>query len=299
MSDRQTTPARLPVMWVSMAVSAVALIGFMALYYFAPFAETSEYWDTLSIYLFYPPFALFAAITGTLLVRKFGAEEPPRRIWLWFTLGWWTWVVGEVFDLGVTIAGERVNDLAAPFYDIFAGSLNIMDLCWSVGYLFFGLALYFQFRNIRASGSDSKGWAYFLIVGTALVVGAGLTQLAIHAGMGEEVFAETGPEFGWWAMYLAVLYPTFDIAIGAAALWLAFLFGGRRWGRPWWGLISFAIADAISTFIWIGGIDSLSEASQYLVWLVSDSFYVAGYLIAGLGFLSILSLFSPIKGGQE
>src|SRR5512139_2171581 len=121
MNDRQPTRPRPTVLFASMVISAIALYSFIWLYARAPFAETSEYWDRLSIYLFYPPFALFAAITGTLLVRKFSPGEPPRRIWLWFTLGWWAWVAGELLD---TFAVFIQHESIAPY---FSAILNFGD----------------------------------------------------------------------------------------------------------------------------------------------------------------------------
>jgi hypothetical protein len=289
MEANQGIPRRFPVLLVSLIVSAIALLSYILIYYFAPFSSfwgLPERWDTLAIYLYYPPFALFAAITGTLLLMKFSPGEPPHRIWLLFILGWWTWVVGEVIDLIVTFA------------DIPYGELTISDICWSIGYLFFGLALYFQIRNIMTTGQHSKGRAYVIFVIAALLVTAILTQLAIRAGLGKDILESSGPKIGWFSVFLAIFYPVFDISLGVAAIWLSVVFRGSRWGHPWMGLISFAIADAISAYIWMGGIDHLSDYARNIIWMISDSFYVAGYLIVGLGFLSVLTLFSSIEASD-
>jgi hypothetical protein len=86
-------------------------------------------------------------------------------------------------------------------------------------------------------------------------------------------------------VYLAVFYPVCDLLQGAAALWLSVLFGRGRWGRPWWALICFAIADTITTWFWLGGGANLPEGMQKLLYLFSDTFYIGGYLLVALAFL--------------
>jgi len=57
-------------------------------------------------------------------------------------------------------------------------------------------------------------------------------------------------------------------------------------GRPWWGLIAFAVADGINIFFWIGGYNWLSDQVYYSLDLFSNVAYVAGYLITALAFLA-------------
>jgi hypothetical protein len=214
--------------------------------------------------------AVGAAVAGTLLLREFSREERPWSIWLWFALGWWAWVGGEVCGLG---------------YDLFKipyGDLSVYDIFWTIGYLCFGLSLLSQYRNIysfkkRSSMFFGLGGAAFVLLLTFI-----FTQWARIAGLGEGM--------SWFALYLAVFYPVCDLVVGVTALWLAFLFGRGTWGRPWWGLIVFAIADGINIFLWIGGDKFIPENVANFLDPLSGTIYNVGYVVAMLGFLLILAL---------
>ena len=254
--------------WIARIGAAVLLLLFVWIYHFAPIAD--EFWNGQVIYYIIIVASLAAAISGTLLTRQFEKGEPPRRVWLTFTLGWWAWALGELTDL--------VYSFVYADYPEF----TLIDACWVLGYLFFGLSLYHQFRLIY-DRKKKMGTAYYLpVAALILLITAGFTQLAIQRGLGEE--------WSWAGVYLAVFYPVCDLVQGAAALWLSLLFGRGRWGRPWWALICFAIADAISTWFWIGGGADLSQETRNLIWLFSDTVYLGGYLLAALAFLSAYRL---------
>jgi hypothetical protein len=119
---------------------------------------------------------------------------------------------------------------------------------------------------------------YVALIALGLLVAFGLTQWVIAAGLGEG--------YSWGAVYLAIIYPVFDLLEGAAALWLFFLFGRGWLGRPWWGLIAFAIADGFDTFTWMGGFDWMSSQLYNIKDLVSVVIYLSAYLITALAFLA-------------
>jgi hypothetical protein len=209
-------------------------------------------------------------VAATLLAREFERGEKPRRVWLWFAIGWWAWVAGEV------------SGLAYDIFNLPYGNLSVFDLFWTIGYLCFGLSLFFQYRNIYSSQKQT-GMTYFGIGGIAvLLVTLGFTQWALAAGLGEGL--------SYFALYLAVFYPVCDLIAGVTALWLAFLFGRGTWGRPWWGLIVFAIADGINIFLWIGGDKVIPEKLANFLDPLSSSIYNGGYIAAMLGFFFILAL---------
>jgi hypothetical protein len=251
-------------------VFLLMLVVFAWVYYFEPLSPYSEYWndkvcDTLTLIP-----ALIAAILGIQLTRQFKPSEPPYRIWLTFTIGWWFWVGGEL--LGFVYDAIYMN---ADYPEI-----TLIDLCWVLGYIFFGLSLYYQFRLIYNWKSGRKSVLYLAFIGIALAVTLGLTQWALVVGLGKDI--------SWFALYLAILYPVFDLFEGGAALWLFFLFGRGYLGRPWWGLIAFAVADSINIFFWIGGSDWLPEKPYLLIDLFSSVAYVAGYMITALAFFSAI-----------
>lgn len=255
-------------LFVWTAVNVLALIVYGWIYYFEPFTPTSEYLnDKVGDVLVLIP-AVAAAILGTLLSRYFRPGEPPFHIWLTFTIGWWFWVGGELLGF---------------VYDYFYWTVDYpeftwIDVCWVLGYIFFGLSLYYQFRLIYSK--NRRGVLYLGFIILAASIAFGLTLWALQAGLGEG--------YSWAAVYLAVLYPVFDIFEGGAALWLFFLFGRGYLGRPWWGLIAFAVADSINIYSWMGGFDNVAENVYLAFDLVSAIAYMAGYIITALAFLSTL-----------
>jgi len=109
---------------IVMLVFSLLVLGIFArVYWVYEFAPTPDYWNTLAQDFLTILVALAAAITGTLLIRQFGPGEKPRRIWFWFILGWWSWVLGEI---------------SGAVYDIFKiayGDLSVYDIFWTLGYL--------------------------------------------------------------------------------------------------------------------------------------------------------------------
>jgi hypothetical protein len=244
------------------------------------FAPEADYWPQLvgDIITILP--AVGAAIAGALLVRQFERGEKPRAIWFWFALGWWAWVVGEIVSLS---------------YDVFSipyGDLSVYDIFWVAGYLCFGLSLFFQYRSIYSDQKQFGLWYFGAVVVFILLATLGFTEWALVGGLGEGI--------SFFALYLAVFYPVCDLAAGVTAVWLAFLFGRGTWGRPWWSLIVFAIADGINIFLWIGGDRILPEKVALFLDPLSSTIYNLGYVAAMLGFLFILALnFWPALGSTH
>jgi hypothetical protein len=257
---------------VALVVSLVILGVFAWMYHNPPLPD---YWNTLVLDFLTILAALTTVFTGTLLVRQFGPDEKPRLIWFWFCLGWVCWLLGELSSAG---------------YDIFKiayGDLSVFDIFWTLGYFCFGLALYFQFRHIYGSNKEFKPVYYILMLIFVLLVTLGLTQWALHAGLGQDQ--------SWFSVYLAIFYPVCDFFIGLAALWLSLLFGRGSWGRPWWALIVFAVADGVNIFLWIGGDRLLAANTASLLDWFSSVIYIGGYQVALFGFLSILLYYLNIS----
>jgi hypothetical protein len=257
---------------ILLAVSLIIIGLYTWLYHYEPLPE---YWNLLALDLLTALLAIAAAVTGTLLLRQFETGDKPRLVWIWFTLGWWSWVLGELVGTG---------------YDIFNsayGDLSVFDIFWTLGYFCFGLALYFQFRHIYGPGKKFKLINYLLMAAITFLVTLGLTQLALQAGLGQDQ--------SWFSVYLAIFYPVCDFFIGLAALWLSVLFGRGMWGRPWWALIVFAVADGLNIFLWIGGDKLLGESTSTILDLISSILYNAGYVAAMFGLLSILLYYLTIS----
>jgi hypothetical protein len=266
-----TKPYRSNIIW-SANIAAVMLVIFAYVYYYEPLSERfSPYWNdkVLDILTLIP--AVAAAWLGTLIVRQFEYNEPPFRIWLMFTIGWWCWVGGELSGFAYDI-----------WYPDVYPDFTFIDICWLMGYFFFGLALYYQFRLIYNAKKGRQSALYLAYIGLGLAITSGLTQLAIYEGLGEG--------FSWWIVYLSVLYPVFDLVEGGAALWLSFLFRRGVLGRAWWGLIAFAIADSFNIFFWLGGDKWLSDQAYINLDTFSNVVYVLGYMLTAIAFLAAYNL---------
>jgi len=232
------------------------------------FAPRVDGWPTLVADIITILPALAAAVLGTVLLRQYEHGEKARQVWFWFVLGWWAWVAGELTSFG---------------YDLFRiayGDLSVYDIFWTVGYICFLFSLFLQFRSIYSTHKKSGLAFFFISILLILMVTWGLTQWALKAGLGDDM--------SWFSLFLAIFYPVCDLVAGVMALWLAFLFVSCAWGRPWWSLIVFAVADGINIFLWIGGNHLLAENTATFFDRLSSTIYNSGYLVAMLGFFFIL-----------
>jgi hypothetical protein len=263
-------------------ISAAVFVVMLGLILWTFFAEPlsvilSPFWNDklIDILVFMP--AVGAAMAGTLLTRQFEKGEIPYHIWQALTIGLWFWVVGEI--------GGMVND--ALYWDAYP-DFSLVDIFWLTGYLFLGLSLYYQLRLVYGSKSRSRRRIYLGLVALALLVTAGLTNLAAKSGLGEG--------YAWIILFITVLYPVFDLTEGATAIWLSFLFGRGQWSRPWWGLILFALADSIDTFYWLGGYDFIPVVAQDILNFISMIAYPASYMVMGL---TLLSNYFILRYGED
>jgi hypothetical protein len=253
-------------------ISAVVFVIMLGLIVWTFFAEPlsvilSPYWNDKLIDILVLIPAVGAAVAGTLLTRQFEKGEIPYHIWQAFTIGLWFWVAGEI--------GGMVNDTL--YWDSYP-DFSLVDIFWLTGYFFLGLSLYYQLRLVYGAKSRSRRGIYLGLVALALLVTAGLTNLAAKSGLGEG--------YAWIILFVTVLYPVFDLTEGATAIWLSFLFGRGQWSRPWWGLILFALADSIDTFYWLGGYDFIPVVAQNILNFISMIAYPASYMVMGLALLS-------------
>ena len=251
------------------AISVILLILLVWVYYAEPLSQAfSPYWnDNLADILILIP-AVGAAIAGTLVTRQFEKNEIPYHIWQAFAIGLWFWVAGEVSGM--------IYD--AIYWDATYPDFRLVDIFWLLGYSFLGLSLYYQLRLVYGTQIRRGRLLYMGLVALALLVTAGLTNLAAKAGLGEGS--------AWIILFISVLYPVFDLTEGAIAIWLSLLFGRGQWSRPWWGLILFALSDSVNTFYWLGGYDFISVKAQNALEFISLIAYPASYMVMGLALLS-------------
>ncbi len=265
----QTTSSTLKLpknIWhITLVVFAITLAIFIPTYHWQPFPEPLNDNILSSIYIFA---ALITAIYGTLLVRQFSPGELPRKVWLTFVLGWWCAVLAEI----LWVIYRSLMSEFPPF--------TFIDVAWLSAYFWLGLSIYYQHHLI--SGKQKLPYSYLLVLNLILIVSAALTTLAQKAGLGEGM--------SWLVLFLAVLYPVSDIFLGIYALRISLIFGRGMLGRPWWGLITFTIADSLSVYFWMGGDKFMAKQIAQYFYLFSDTSYLTGYLLTALGLLSILVL---------
>lgn len=272
--DPSTKQTKSPAGIMTIVLTAIGLLLIvyavldMASYeYLEALMPLSQPWTVPLIYTLILIASIFAAGAGLALTHQFEPHEPPRRIWLFFSLGWFCWVLGEAAGFVYRAVFEEKPQI------------TFMDLCWVVGYVFFAMALFLQFRLIYGRGRKFGRYHFAAIFAGILALAAVIAAFARWRGFGEDKI--------WLNLYLIALYPVCDLVIGAAAVWLSLLFGRGRWSRPWWGLIAFFFADGIYTWYGLGGYRILTPAADAWLSLATDIFYIGGYLIVGLACLSL------------
>lgn len=266
-SNSNFSPVR--ILRFGVAASLLLVVSLVWVVYAEPLSQVrSPYWnDNLADILILIP-AICAAVAGTMVMRQFEKSETPHHIWQAFSVGLWFWVAGEISGM--------IYD--AIYWDTTYPDFRLVDIFWLLGYFFLGLSLYYQLRLVYGA-QNKKGLRLYLgLVGLALLATAGLANMAAKAGLGEGS--------AWIILFITVLYPVFDLAEGAIAIWLSFLFGRGQWSRPWWGLILFALADSVNTYYWLGGYELISLTTQNILNFMALIIYPASYMVAGLALLS-------------
>ena len=268
-------------------LTAFALLAVLSWQYFVALQnDIDAFWDGQFFnYITLVP-ALGAALAGSLVTRQFTKGERPYRIWMAFSLGMWFWFVGEI---SVIVFDFFPSGIVSPDF-------QLVDVFWLLGYFSLGLSLTLQLFS-----------AYGVQQRRGLYIYAGMVVFAVLlASLLTEIVRKGESEDSWSFLFVTLLYPVLDVLAGGTAIWLSLLFGRGRWSRPWWGLILFAITDAIDAFYWSGGYDLVSAAAQNTLDFISLVTYPASYMTAGLALLEnyfILrygidsGLLKPVKKG--
>ncbi len=222
LSSYHHSPRR--IMQISVIFSAVILVIFtyldLAGYLNVAWMKTLPApWNDNVVYLLIIIAAIHASGLGFVLVRQFKSHEPQRNIWLFFACGWTCWVLGE-------ISGFVLNQIYQTLPD-----LTINDIFWSLGYVFFGLSLFYQYLLIYVRGNlyapikRTRLPVFFLVAFAVLLLTVALNLLVRQTGYGQGSV--------WLYTFLLILYPVCDLVEGMAALWFSFLFRKGPLGRPW------------------------------------------------------------------
>ena len=207
--------------------------------------------------------AATSAVACFFVVRAFRAARRQRGIrgaWVLFSLGALCWFAGEAY----TFYNVAWRGVYMP-YPSFA------DLAWGAGAVFVVAALIVKVARRPAGVSGQAVAGALATAGLALI-------LAIHFVI---IPALRNPGLTPGDRFADVFLAATNFALGALALVVIALYGGRGMGRPWaqlaLGLLLFAAGNAIH---W-----HLTEAGLYgpAGNVVTVLFWVAAYLLIGMG----------------
>lgn len=232
--------------WASMGSATLVTLIYILLYWYDFLPEALEYYlaDFLTLLA-----ALSAAVVAILPWRQYHPGEAPRRVWGFFMLALWAWTIAQALRLALR-----------PYYESFP-DVFYFDFFWVAGYICFALALFYQYCSIyQPTPAQQRLWVILGMVGVAAGV-ALLAWVVRGQGVGET----------WLGTFLYILYPVADVLVGGLGIQLSRLFGRGLWGRPWWGLAAFAVADTFWTWYDLGGVDWLAGLPGF--WGVGVEFF--------------------------
>ena len=173
-------------------------------------------------------------------------------------LGVWMWAVGEAIWYYYYLT---VGEVPSP---------SLSDLAWTIGYVFFTIAFYNQYKIFfRPKENLARGIA--LATWAATLLAAALLYWA---------FGQPGS-----GAYLDYFYPVADFAFGVFAVHTLWIFRGGALARPWLGLFVFTFSDAAYTWAEQSGLYAWSVSTGNPLSLAVDLAYLAAYLILAIGLL--------------
>jgi hypothetical protein len=213
--------------------------------------------------------ALAAAVISILIMRRYGRNSPPRLVWLNFSLALWGWAIAEaVWTYEYAIDG--------------AYALGPADVFWVISYFFFIAALYRQYTLIYRPTRLVRV-AYLLLSIVAVLIFTYLYALWLSGTNDQPLDTET---------LVNAFYVAGDSGLAIAALLLTFAFRDGALGRPWIGLVVFAFSDLLYSLLETSGLYTWSIAGGNLLTTISDTSYLAAYLVVAFGcYLQWLLLF--------
>jgi len=259
-TEHDQTSGRTLIKLSAYVLAAALLGGYVYIYQIYPFEGA---WNDIILSAITALSAAFAAAVATFAFFQYDKDDQPRIVWKNLTIACWLWFVGEV--------------IWGYYYVVFGEvPVSIADLSWTLGFVFFTVALYHQYSLI----SDSKK-----IYHRNMAIGSWIVTLLLPFAI--IPFLADG-----WSIrtYVDFWYPFADLAVGIAGIMLMFTFQGGTLMRPWIGLVVFAFADILYAWAEQSGLYEWSSQNNGLLTLLIDSSYLAAYLILALGFMGHLLL---------
>jgi hypothetical protein len=245
---------------VAKVAAILWIVIYVTLYLRPPF---SELWNSMISNLLLEIPAALTAIVATLVWLRYDKTDIPRRIWLYFAIGLWSWVIAEVAWGYLNVSQGEVPE-------------GIADIFWIAAYIFFAHALFIQYQ-ILAQPSRKEALRLALLA----LLGFCIAYLIVY-----RLLAAGADERNLFGTAVNSFYPVADLLLALVAIWLISHFRGGAFARPWLGLLAFSFTDLLYAWIESSGIYSWSVDSANLWTVLFDTAYVGAYLVLGLGILS-------------
>ncbi|MEW5938412.1 MAG: hypothetical protein AB1750_02010 [Chloroflexota bacterium] len=205
--------------------------------------------------------ALAAAVVASMAWSRYGKGTPPRLIWLHYSVAMWGWAVGEVIWLYEYLTDGNYQ-------------LGPADIFWVASYFAFTVALYRQYaliyRPARAAGLGFLGLSVLAVLMFTYLYAIWLSGTYNQKILTLEILVNA-------------FYAMGDAGLAAGALWLVFLFRDGALGRPWIGLALFAFSDLLYSWLETSGLYAWSVEEGNLLTTVTDTTYLAAYLVVAFG----------------
>ena len=218
-------------------------------------------WTDIFVDMFTILSAALGAFIATLLSSQFKKSEPPRAVWINFSLGLWSFAFART--------------IVMIYFLIYGNNFpvaNWSDLFYFSGILFFSISLILQFRLILEP-SKKQELRNLTWIGGAVLLGSLIVTVVLQ---------QLTASIDWFTAFRQAFFLSCGIAILAASIRLSRLFGRGAWGRAWWGVLIFVLAHF--TFMILTAVGSYSRAVEpgNMLSLLADSLYLIAYLINAL-----------------
>jgi len=241
---------------ISLLAIAFLTVAYILVYQYEPFPDP---WNDVYVNLASTIPAFVAAILATRVLMSFHPDDQPRRIWLYFALGMWSWALAE---LAWFLTFLRLGEVPTP---------SVSDFFWLLAIVPITISFLLQYRLIYAPSWAREARWLVTILGCVLVISMGGTYL-LHQSV-------QGAGRTWGQSFLDIFYAITDLVLALAGLGVARAFGRGLWGRVWLALLVMALSDALYCWATFSGIYAMSVESGNLLSLVVDTTYTLAYML--------------------
>ncbi len=253
---RSASPTRSLIIAFWIGSSAILLVYYLV-YRFYPFAATL---NNLILNAGYLVCTISPAWVVTSIWRRYEKNEPHRRIWMYFMIGFWAWAMAEF-----TWVVYNWFEAAVP-------DVNLSDPFYLIGYFFLTAAIAGQYRLIRRAPVKVEVQVMILIW-SGILIGTLLLLILTRSSGGVGAMLEN-------------LYAVSNFTLGLAGVLMLTVFQSGALGRPWWGFIAFSLSDIF--YAWILQVGGSNPSVDLRA--LSDLVYMLSYLLIAYGFLQHYAL---------